>query len=80
MKCTRPCLAETFLHITHKNKKKKDGNNIAIVYFSSRKRYSYFMVFLGVLVVALALIKPVVNAFILISVSIPAVVLIFREL
>lgn len=38
------------------------------------------MASIGLLAVVLALIKPVVNAFILISVSIPAIVLLFREM
>ncbi len=69
-----------FAHHPQESKKGDGINLICLCYFSSRKRYSYLIVFLGVLVVALALIKPVVNAFILISVSIPAVVLMFREL
>jgi len=45
-----------------------------------RRKFGQFTTFLGVLVIILALVKPVLNAFILICVSVPAVVLVFTEM
>ena len=55
-------------------------NWLQLLFVLFRKRYSYAMVLFGVVVVALALVKPVVNAFILLSVSIPAAILVIREM
>lgn len=45
-----------------------------------RRKFGQFTTFLGVLVIILALVKPILNAFILICVSVPAVVLVFTEM
>lgn len=46
----------------------------------SRRKLGQIASVLGILVIALALVKPVLNAFILISMALPAVLLLFQEM
>lgn len=50
------------------------------VCFPCRKKLGQFAAFLGVLVIFLALVKPILNAFILMTVSILATVLLCVEM
>ena len=69
---TRSSISNNMIHL--------HSNVQACVVLPRRRKFGQFAAFLGMLVILLALVKPILNAFILLCVAIPAMVLVITEM